>query len=821
MAKIIEAKVVISGEEKLSPLIDKLAKKLSQIEKNKKTAEAVDKMSAALARANKQMAAMDKFAAARGGFEKARAHFRETQIAVERAAKAMQTANGPTAALAANYRKAQNAVIAASSAFERQKSAVLAAKRSLEGMGGSINNIAGQQRKLEAAVNRANAAIDRQHRRANRRANIGNAVVGAVGATALGYRARSFAGQSITSAAEFDYAVRKQRLLTEGDISKADQAEILIPQAKRIGQETRFTNLDVVQAQTASMQGLPTAITGRQRAQVGAGMMENIRNYAIIMETDLKQAAETVRTYLQQTGKDISTPEKAVRESRLAVNRIARMAKLGGMSAEDVPQYLRYGAGANSVVGVSEDAFLAIGALAKRGGLQGEETGVFMRQVAGKLAAPTKKGLTAMRAAGIDYNKFVNMPSKLDAGGLEAQFQQELGVKFTSGVRDRLSGLLADKNIIGDRNTFTEAVSKAVEPLFPTNKKGAVSAAHRKQIAKAAGDFYKFSAGSVDAQGLLDALMMSNLSLAQINSIFDYRQGGRFAITQRQREEYSLNRKAIRDTDNDPDFAKSRADEIMAGLGGALENIKGSFENLQQALGEANAALLKFSFDTLGKGFDWIANLSEGGRQAATALASIGVLGGSALLLKQLFSGFGLASSAAALDGAAAALTVAATRLGAGGAIASGAPAASAAASPWLARLAPAAPYLGLAGGALGGAAALYGLRQYVEGEGYAGKTVQERLASQGGGSMRDVRIRAFNEERARMGLPLLGGDRPVEAELKGEAKVSGKAEVTINIPGFGVHSAMIPLSGTMSANGPGSLGTSSPDAAAMPVGGP
>jgi len=68
--------------------------------------------------------------------------------------------------------------------------------------------------------------------------------------------------------------------------------------------------------------------------------------------------------------------------------------------------------------------------------------------------------------------------------------------------------------------------------------------------------------------------------------------------------------------------------------------------------------------------------------------------------------------------------------------------------------------------------------------------------------------------------LPLIGqdGGRPVQAELNGQAEVKGEAKVTITIPGLGDRDVRVPLRGTFSANGPGSLDVSSPDAVAHPV---
>ena len=58
-----------------------------------------------------------------------------------------------------------------------------------------------------------------------------------------------------------------------------------------------------------------------------------------------------------------------------------------------------------------------------------------------------------------------------------------------------------------------------------------------------------------------------------------------------------------------------------------------------------------------------------------------------------------------------------------------------------------------------------------------------------------------------------LFGGKPVQAELHGQAQVHGSATVTINIPGAQPHTVNVPLKGVVNANGPGSLGVSSPDA--------
>lgn len=828
MARIMEAKAIISGEDRLGPMIDKLGKKFEQLTKTAKTAEGVDKLAAALEKVKTQLTAIEKFNAAKIGFQNAQKNFAATRIEVEKAARAMQQAEGPSAKLAANLRRAQLAVTSASRAFEEQKVAVLGAKRQLEGMGVSIANAASHQTRLATAVDRANNALQRQHRWRARIAGV-PAVAGAIAGAVTGGRTAGFAKKSIVSAAEFDIATRKQRAFT--DVAERDQVDILTPQAKRIGQDTQFTNLDVVKAQTTAMQGLPTNITGRLKAEVASGIMENVKNYALVMEADLATSAEAIRSYLQATGKDISTKEKALAEANKATNQIVKMAKLGGMSDEDVQGYLKFAMPTATAAGVSPEAAMAIAALARRGGLRGDEAGVFMRATASKLVAPTKKGLTALNAAGIDYNKFVHMPDKLDVDRLEGQFAQDIGTKFNASVRARLQAVLADKKIIGDRGAFTEAVTSIVADQFPKTKKGQISAADRQKIAKAAGNFHRVSASTVDAEALLDKVMMSNMTLAQLNAFLTDKHGGKGSITQRQREEYIAARQALQGVGDDPDFAKKKADEIMGGFGGAYERLKGSIETLTQSTGEAAASTfrLKTVFDTIGGAIDWVADLPKPVLAGGSVVGGAAAIGGASWLAVKLAGGFGLSASAVALDGAAAALTTAAGVLG-GGKVA-GAAASTAAGAAGASIWSKGADALKIGGGfaatyvpyaAVAAGLAYGGYALYETSKPFAGMPLNDRARAQRGGrSMRDVYTNAFNEDRARLGLPLMGqdGGTPIKAELHGQAEVKGEARVTIDIPGLPSRTVGVPLNGALNANGPGSLGKSSPDASAKPSG--
>lgn len=102
----------------------------------------------------------------------------------------------------------------------------------------------------------------------------------------------------------------------------------------------------------------------------------------------------------------------------------------------------------------------------------------------------------------------------------------------------------------------------------------------------------------------------------------------------------------------------------------------------------------------------------------------------------------------------------------------------------------------------------------------YEGMTSGERMRKQRGGSMRDVFRKSFDDDRERLGIPAIG-DGGVKAELTGSAEVKGEATITVKVEAGSellraVETARsaAKLSGQLNANGPGSTGKSSPDAA-------
>ncbi|MGU3539979.1 phage tail tape measure protein [Methylobacterium sp. A54F] len=683
MSRIIEAKAVISAEDRTGKVFDQIARKFRDVGKGAKVSAEIDRMSKALKGAQDGLKGIADYTGKRSAFYQARGEMQAARRAADEAARALANAAKPTKALELANRRAQAAVEAATASYERQKAAVLSSRSALSQSGVSVKGLVGEQARLGKEIDRTTGAIRRRqavlhaedrlaggmsasgrqtmariaqdrylvegmglagnaararrqkdaeaaaNARAERRAERLEAgrVLGAGAAVTAGHKGKEIAKDAITSAAEFDLAVRKQKVFT--DISGDDQAGLLA-QAKRIGQETQFSNIDVVKAQTAAMQGLPAGFSPALKAAVAEGIVGNVRNYSTLMETDLKEGTEVIRSYLQATGKDISTKEKALSEANKATNQLVKMAKLGGMNGEDVGQFVKYAAASSTSAGLSTETMMTLGALARRGGLRGDEAGVAMRSMASKIVAPTDKGIAALNAAGIKHSDYVRMPDKLDTSALEGQFQNKLGKSFTPAVRAKMDAINADKALLADRGKYVAAVTEAAGPLLGKTKKGVVRASDAKNAAKAANTFYGVSGQSVDAEGLLNAAMSKNMTLPQLNAWLTDKHGGKGAITQRQWDEFKASREAINRAGDDPDWAKKKADEVFAGLGGAVENLKGSFENLVLTIGTANSGLIKATADAIGTGLDGFSKLPEGAQQGLSLGAGAGLLGASA-----------------------------------------------------------------------------------------------------------------------------------------------------------------------------------------------
>ena len=700
-ARTIEAKLLITGQDRgASAAINQVAKATAGLEKAAKASAEVTKLTEQLGRLEAQTRTIEgvrrtaaAVAAAEMAMKMASGRARELATALDAAKKAGKGAE-EIKGLTAQHQAAERAVRATTSALAREEQAARAARAAVRDLGVPFETLTKHQDALGRAIDATTGKMQRQmavERQAADAARRAAAVREAAEARAAATRARAevrreavgtvLAGagviaahkgkqigiEAIDKAASLDYAKRYQ--VVAGGISEDAQKRRLLPQAFRIGQETKFTNEDIVEAQTATLQGLP--MQGDLKAGVAAAIVESVKDYAVMMRAGMATSAEGLRSFLSTSQKDISTEEKAVFEAKRASNLLVKMAKMGGMKDEDVQDYIRFGVPTGNSAGLSDTTMMALGASAKRSGLGGSEAGVFMRAAASKLIAPTAKGLDALTAAGIDYNKFTTMPGGLSVGNLEAFSKRRFGKGFSDDQRGRLGDLLQDGDVVGNREEFTKRVSEIVEEGFAKNRQGKTKAQDARNIAKMLGDFHKLSVESVNTEGLLDAILSNpKMTQALLNAFFTDKHGGKASVLAGQFEQFGKDRKELRELqDKDPDFAQKAASYMSAGFGGAIDNLKGSIETAITKAGEASAGPVTAIAQGISKITDGFSSLTESQQQIAIALGGSaavagGVVGAGKIAGKLMGIG-GLTTAAVALDGSAAALTAAAIKLGA------------------------------------------------------------------------------------------------------------------------------------------------------------
>lgn len=775
MAKIIEARAVISAEDKTGAVFDKIAKKIEGIAKSAKSSKAVDDLSKALSRAQQQMAAIDRFGAARGGFADARTRFREAQTAVDSAAKAMKLGVGNATALQRAYESAQAAVSRAAAAFERQKVAVLQAKSGLEHLGIPANRAAAAQDKLRLAVDRTNAALERQP-------GIFRRAMGAAGRGAS--NALMFAGPGILhgtkeaakAGAEIQSEKVKMRVagIPEADINRvATEAPHLTAKytnVKTADALERFKELrSIVLHPDEAHELLPTAVAANsalnaldKTGEAGSGLKFAFRGAELIGRA---QDPEKFRSYMdavvraRQVMGDTITPE--------GIFENAKYMRTSGPQLSD--RYLT-----TTALSLAQEM---------GGSSAGVSTDMFEKTVQG--------GLQNRHAAAKAFVRY-GLANKDD---------------FELTKTGELKGLKAGKHVKDWRNAMADPDQWVWNTLLPAFEKAGITD-RDEQIAETR----KMFPGT--SSDLVAKLITQKQSFQNHAKLYGEAQG--------------LGASDLNKTD--PFVALNGLTTSLTNFTGALtspamETAASVLSSMASAIGGWAETLSKFSADN-----PTTAKLIGGGAIAG------GLAGGgyaTVSLFSGLMNGFGLGTSAVALDGSAAALTAAAAELSAAAGVGAAAKGAATTAATgglgsaiWTAGAA-AAPWVAGSAAVAGG---LYAMHKSVEDAGYSGLTSGERLRLQRGGSMRDAYRRAFGygdntlapelSPTMTYGTGVAGDKGPQHVDVSGNVTGDGKMQVEVNAGSSLLDvvrraEAAIRLSGTINSSGPGSLGHSSPDASA------
>lgn len=474
------------------------------------------------------------FREARRGLKDASLEMKLARTNVQRLEQALRSASKPTKKMEADLRSARTSLKQATSAFMEQGRAVRSAEQSLRAYG--VNGRQAISRSQQAIRDeiaktiREIRRLDRETRNKKPSAagngrthegSVGRDLVVGAGGAAVANAGRTAAQRGFGYALDFSQEADFQAAI--GGFSNDERAK-LNRQAEKIGGDTRFTNADVVRAQTNILQG------GVRAPEQIMALTEQVTDYALAMGVTLEEGAETIRGAALSKRVNLNDAGAIKR----FVDFMVWMAKNSGMSDDDVRQYMKYGGAATTGAGLPDPYSAAIAMILRRSGVRGDEAGVFARAASSKLVAPTNKGRRALYAMGINYDDFTTMPDAFNTKGLGIMMKSEFGKAIPPEIAKQIDEALENeeftdaetgetKSISADRAEFTNRMMELLEPIFG-GKLGAKDAA---ALAKSLGDYHKMSVDSVDTVGLWNTIMSRNPSLAQLNAFFTDRQGGR------------------------------------------------------------------------------------------------------------------------------------------------------------------------------------------------------------------------------------------------------------------------------------------------------
>ncbi|MGR7997185.1 phage tail tape measure protein [Xanthobacter sp. ZOL 2024] len=570
--------------------------------------------------------------------------------------------------------------------------AIISAK---DNTGQVFESIAGKIRKLEQATRSASGGAGKALGQvAGPLAKIDHAVHKISGAVGASYAVHRTA-RAVENVAElyktYDDLVRYQRAIL--GITE-EQQKSLIKQATS-GEIKGFNDIEILHAQTdLAQRGLP--------ADAIAAITDASAKFALALGTDLPTAAKTLEGILFSTGKDLKDTSAAVEAANKAASYATKLAKISGLNEEDVRQFFKYGGAPGSVAGFSDETLGAMAAILRKSNIRGDESGVAVRAFAGKLVSPTKKGIEALGALGLNYGDYTKMPGALSAENLSGSVARNLGKKLSADQIAALKTRLEDPEVVGDQGAFTDAVVDIVGQSFAKAKNGELKAVDSKAIAKVAGGFYKLAVESVDVEKLLRDILAANPTLAQANALFTDRQGARFSILAKGGLPL-FNDYVQKLLTAGGDFHSKIAEERTAGFSGAMQQAEAAVLNFTTAVGRAWDPQMTAAVSTFGGALQHLSELDPTILKIGTAAtAAVAGLVAFEIAAKAGAAAMGLvrlASLGAAGAGAAAGVGAAAAGAGAvaggAGAAAAGAAGVGAVATGGLVLGAAAAGYLG------------------------------------------------------------------------------------------------------------------------------
>lgn len=614
MTKIIEAKAVISADDRTGPGLKSAMDKINAMTKAQNTfaksgAKDIALFTGHVDQMNRRLGAVDGFRAQHEALKQTRQQFRAAQDEVVRLGRAMKEVEKPTRSMTLEYERSQRAVKQAAAAYQDKASAVKAAKAEMAAYGVTLRNIGVKQAEASRVVRSTGGATSPFPRPTPLPGTNGADTTlvpltpRMIGPAAAAYGAVKLHGAVAETHHDFQRAYLHQRAVL-GMEPRAQKP--LLDQALKIGQDTQFTNADIVRAQTDIGSKLPKELQGPDTIK---GITEHVKNYALFAQISMEEASKGVVSWMKTRGYDISTPAAAEKSARRAANQMVEVSTTTGAKAHDLVGDSKFGGAPGRVGGFSESFSNAISAQLLRQGYDGAMSGTFIRAAATKLSAPTSKARAAMAAMGINYDDYVKSGVGAGSDGLNKVLKQQYGKGLNKDQRAKVDEILGNPEIMGDAGAYGEALSEALSGTFARKgKDGKVRPQDAQRLAKTIEQYRTLTAGSVDTESLFKMLLSKGLTPAQAKAIMGQEHGGRALSINP--DQLVKDQKTFQNVPDDR--AEKGAAILQGGAQGQFNQMVGSIESFKVALGEATDGARSFAYQGIGALFDALTDKVKG-----------------------------------------------------------------------------------------------------------------------------------------------------------------------------------------------------------------
>lgn len=355
---------------------------------------------------------------------------------------------------------------------------------------------------------------------------------------------------------------------------------------------------------------LDLARSGFDTNQIAGAMPTVLRMAKADPSVDTAAAADIATNIIQGMRVPVEQFEHAADQLAFAASKSSTDIRLLGLS-------FKYAGPIAARMGSNMDQMSAAFMTMANAGIKGSESGVAMRSMFVRMVKPTKGGVAALDQLGLNLGDYVK-GRRAGNGEDVANFLRTEGVDINKQAMAGIDKIIASGLTGGALySAITEAVVSAGGE--------AASAIDRAQLSSTITDALTSQADQVDWVGFMTALRDKGATVAQINTIFDSRQGTRLMTLMSGND---LNRNLKLMQEGAPGWLLKMFTVSTKGTVGAFGRLTQSFGNLMISMAESGV------IDTIARGMDWLSNsmmkLSKSSPGTLKAL-TYGILGLAAL----------------------------------------------------------------------------------------------------------------------------------------------------------------------------------------------